>query len=150
MLGYWKNPQATEDALAGGWLHTGDIGYFDADHFLFVVDRKKDMIVSGGENIYSREVEEALLMHPAVLDAAVIGVPDEKWGESVMAFIVTRPGHAVTEAELIGHCRHMIASYKKPRYVRFLDEMPRLASTRKIDKKTLRAPFQPPAGPTAR
>lgn len=150
MLGYWRNPQATKDALAGGWLLTGDIGYFDADHFLFIVDRKKDMIVSGGENIYSREVEEALLMHAAVLDAAVIGVPDEKWGESVMAFVVTRPGHAATEAELIDHCRHLIASYKKPRYVRFLDEMPRLSSTRKIDKKTLRAPYWPPNMPPAR
>lgn len=141
MQGYWKNPQATKEALVDGWFHTGDIGYFDTDHFLFIVDRKKDMIVSGGENIYSREVEEALLMHVAVLDAAVIGVPDPKWGESVMAFVVTKPGQAVSEADLITHCRSLIGSYKKPRHVQFLDQLPRLASTRKVDKKTLRAPF---------
>ncbi|HWK61900.1 MAG TPA: AMP-binding protein [Eoetvoesiella sp.] len=141
MQGYWKNPVATQEALVDGWFLTGDIGYFDAEHFLFVVDRKKDMIVSGGENIYSREVEEALLLHPAVLDAAVIGVPDPKWGESVMAFIVTKPGHAVSQSDLIAHCRGLIGSYKKPTHVEFLDQLPRLVSTRKVDKKALRAPF---------
>ncbi len=141
MQGYWKNPKASAEALVDGWFHTGDIGYLDADHFLFIVDRQKDMIVSGGENIYSREVEEALLMHVAVLDAAVIGVPDTKWGESVMAFVVIKPEHAVSEKDLITHCRTLIGSYKKPRQVQFLDRLPRLTSTQKIDKKALRAPF---------
>jgi acyl-CoA synthetase (AMP-forming)/AMP-acid ligase II len=108
--------------------------------FLFIVDRKKDMIISGGENIYSREVEEALLAHPAVLQAAVIGVPDARWGESVKACIVLRPACAASEDELIQHCRTLIASYKKPRSVDFLEALPRLFNG-KIDKKQLRASY---------
>ncbi len=141
MQGYWKRPEATAAALIDGWLHTGDIGYFDDEHFLFVVDRKKDMIVSGGENIYSREVEEALVAHPAILEAAVIGVPDPKWGESVHAFVACKPGQSVTRDELVAHCRALIASYKKPRDVTFMDALPRVPSTRKIDKQALRKPF---------
>ena len=141
MQGYWRNPAATAEAISGGWMRSGDLGYFDDEAFLFIVDRKKDMIVSGGENIYSREVEEALLAHPAVAEAAVIGVPDEKWGESVMAFVALRSGAAATEAELIEHCRGRIAGYKKPRSVKLLDALPRISSTNKIDKKKLRDPY---------
>ena len=141
MQGYWRNPEATASALSNGWLRTGDVGYFDNEGFLFICDRKKDMIISGGENIYSREVEEALLLHPAVAEAAVIGVPDEKWGESVKAFVVLRPGATANADELIAHCRTMIAGYKRPRAVEFLSVMPRISSTNKIDKKTLRAPY---------
>ena len=141
MQGYWGKPAETAAALEGGWMKTGDLGYFDEDHYLFIVDRKKDMIISGGENIYSREVEEALLLHPAVLEAAVIGIPDEKWGESVKAFVALKPGAAVDEETLIAHCRQLIASYKKPRSIGFMAALPRLPSTNKIDKKALRAPY---------
>jgi acyl-CoA synthetase (AMP-forming)/AMP-acid ligase II len=116
------------------------MGYLDADGFLYLVDRKKDMIISGGENIYSREVEEALLSHPAVYEAAVIGVPDPKWGEKVMAFVVCRGGSPSAD-ELIAHCRTQIASYKKPGAVAFVDALPRVASTNKVDKKALREPY---------
>jgi acyl-CoA synthetase (AMP-forming)/AMP-acid ligase II len=140
MTGYWNNRAASEETLRGGWMHTGDMGYFDEECFLFVADRKKDMIVSGGENIYSREVEEALLTHPAVEHAAVIGVPDARWGESVKACVVLRPGRNTGEAELIEHCRSLIASYKKPRSVDFVAELPRLFNG-KVDKKALRAAY---------
>jgi acyl-CoA synthetase (AMP-forming)/AMP-acid ligase II len=138
MNGYWNKSAATVETLREGWMHTGDVGFFDAEAFLFIVDRKKDMIVSGGENIYSREVEEALLTHPAVLAAAVIGVPDVRWGESVKACVVLRPGMEANEDELIAHCRAQIASYKKPRSVDFLEALPRLFNG-KVDKKQLRA-----------
>ena len=141
MQGYWKNPEATQQAIGTGWMRSGDLGCFDEEHFLFIVDRKKDMIISGGENIYSREVEEALLLHPAVLEAAVIGIPDPKWGESVKAFVALKPEMSAGESELIEHCRAMIASYKKPRSVEFRQALPRLSSTNKIDKKKLREPY---------
>ncbi len=141
MKGYWRNPEATRAAIGDGWMHSGDMGYFDEDHYLFIADRKKDMIISGGENIYSREVEEALLLHPAVAEAAVIGVPDPKWGESVKAFVSLKPGAEATGAGLIEHCRASIASYKKPRSVEFMPALPRILSTNKIDKKKLREPF---------
>jgi acyl-CoA synthetase (AMP-forming)/AMP-acid ligase II len=140
MKGYWNNSAATVETLRGGWMHTGDMGFFDSENFLFVADRKKDMIVSGGENIYSREVEEALLTHPAVEHAAVLGVPDPRWGESVKACVVPRPGQSVTEAELIEHCRGLIASFKKPRSVDFVEALPRLFNG-KVDKKLLRAAY---------
>ena len=119
-------------------MHTGDIGTFDKDYFLYVLDRKKDMIISGGENIYPREVEEAIYHHPAVAEAAVVGMPDDRWGESVKAFVVRRPGESVSEEDIIAHCRTLIASYKKPKQVVFIDELPRLPN-KKIDKKQLRA-----------
>ena len=140
MTGYWNNSAATVETLRDGWMHTGDVGFFDAEAFLFVVDRKKDMIISGGENIYSWEVEEALLTHPAVAEAAVIGVPDARWGESVKACIVLRPAAPPTEDELIEHCRTLIASYKKPSSIDFVDSLPRLFNG-KIDKKQLRARY---------
>jgi len=137
MVGYWSNSAATIAALRGGWYHTGDLGYLDAAGFLYLVDRKKDMIISGGENIYSREVEEALATHQAVHDVAVIGVKDDYWGETVRAIAVVIPGQSVSEGELIEHCRSQIASYKKPKSVVFVDDLPRLPSG-KINKVTLR------------
>jgi acyl-CoA synthetase (AMP-forming)/AMP-acid ligase II len=148
MNGYWNNPTATLSTLRGGWMHTGDLGYLDADNFVFVVDRKKDMIISGGENIYSWEVEEALRSHPSVAEAAVIGVPDAEWGESVKAFVVTRQDVCASAEDLITHCRSLIASYKKPRTVEFVAALPRLFNG-KIDKKALRAPFWAQEGETS-
>jgi acyl-CoA synthetase (AMP-forming)/AMP-acid ligase II len=138
MRGYWNNHPATFEALEDGWMHTGDIGTFDKESFLYVLDRKKDMIISGGENIYPREVEEAIYHHPAVLEVAVVGMPDQRWGEAVKAFVALKPGVTVTENEIIEHCRTLIASYKKPKQVVFIDALPRLPN-KKIDKKQLRA-----------
>jgi acyl-CoA synthetase (AMP-forming)/AMP-acid ligase II len=140
MTGYWNNHTATVPTLRGGWMHTGDLGYADEDHFIFIVDRKKDMIISGGENIYSWEVEEALRTHPDVAEVAVIGIPDDEWGESVKAFVVLRPGAKPAAKALIAHCRTRLASYKKPRTVEFVEALPRLFNG-KIDKKALRAPY---------
>ena len=137
LSGYWNNSAATVEALRDGWYHTGDIGYVDEDGYLFLIDRKKDMIISGGENIYSREVEEALLAHPDLVDAAVVGVPDAKWGEAVKAFVVSKPGRVLTEIDIIAHCKERIASYKCPKAVAFLDELPRVASG-KVNKVALR------------
>jgi acyl-CoA synthetase (AMP-forming)/AMP-acid ligase II len=141
MQGYWHQPQATREAIGDGWFKTGDVGYFDDEAFLFIADRKKDMICSGGENIYSREVEEALGAHPAVAEVAVIGVPDAKWGETVKAFVALKPEARATEAELVEHCRSLVASYKKPRSIEFMKALPRTNSTNKIDKKALREPY---------
>ncbi|MDB5885597.1 MAG: putative fatty-acid--CoA ligase [Polaromonas sp.] len=136
--GYWNNHAATLETVRDGWIHTGDMGYIDDDGFLFLVDRKKDMILSGGENIYSREVEEAVLRHPAVAECAVIGLPDPKWGENVCALIVLRPGTAEPgEQEVIDFTKTQIASYKKPKRVIVLATLPKLV-TGKIDKKLLR------------
>ena len=137
MKGYWNNSAATIDTLRDGWVHTGDVGRLDHEGFLYLVDRKKDMIISGGENIYSREVEEALLSHDAVSEAAVIGVPDAKWGESVKAIVVLRKGQVVAAGALIDHCRTQIASYKKPKHIEFVDAIGKLPSG-KIDKVLLR------------
>jgi len=137
MKGYWNNTAATIDTLRDGWVHTGDMGRLDHEGFLYLADRKKDMIISGGENIYSREVEEAVVSHDAVSEVAVIGVPDEKWGEAVMAVVVPRTGIDVTAQALVEHCRTRIASYKKPRHVVFVDEIVKLPSG-KIDKVRLR------------
>lgn len=140
MRGYWNNQPGTIVALAGGWLHSGDVGRMDEGGYFWMVDRKKDMIVSGGENIYSREVEEALLVHPAVHQAAVVAKPDPKWGESVCAVVTLRPGESISEEALIAHCRTQIAAYKRPRSVIFTDEMPVLASG-KINKVALREQY---------
>ena len=137
MQGYWNNSVATQQTLRDGWLNTGDIGKLDANGYLTLVDRKKDMIVSGGENIYSREVEDALYRHKAVAHAAVIGVPDEAWGEAVCAVVQLQPGAVVSATELIDFCRTQIASYKKPRQVIFVDELPKLPSG-KINKLEIR------------
>jgi acyl-CoA synthetase (AMP-forming)/AMP-acid ligase II len=140
MTGYWNNQPATLEALRGGFLHTGDVGERDDDGFIFLVDRLKDMIVSGGENIYSREVEDALMSHADVLEAAVVGGPDERWGEKVVAFVVRRPGRDTSPDVLIDHCRDRIAGYKRPREVRFIEALPKLPNG-KIEKFKLRAPL---------
>lgn len=139
--GYWNNSGATLEAIKDGWYHTGDIGVQDEQGYIFLVDRKKDMIISGGENIYSREVEEAVAEHPDVADCAVIGVADPKWVEVVKAVVVRRNGSALTEHTVIEHCRTRIARYKCPRSVDFVDELPRLA-TGKLDKPSLRARYR--------
>jgi acyl-CoA synthetase (AMP-forming)/AMP-acid ligase II len=140
MTGYWNKKELTEQVLRNGWIRTGDLGFMDESDFVYVADRKKDMIVSGGENIYSWEVEEALRSHPAVAEVAVIAVPDEVWGESVKACVEMRPGFCATQAELIEYTRMRIASYKKPRSVDFVESLPRLFNG-KIDKKALREPY---------
>jgi acyl-CoA synthetase (AMP-forming)/AMP-acid ligase II len=137
MAGYWNQAAATAEALRGGWLHTGDLGRMDEDGYVYITDRKKDMIISGGANIYPREVEEAICAHPAVFEVAVIGVPDAVWGEAVKALVVLRPGASASEAEIVEHCRRSLASYKKPHSVEFLPELPKNAYG-KILKRELR------------
>ena len=140
MKGYWRNPEATAETLRNGWLHTGDIGYMDEDGYLFIMDRSKDMIISGGENIYPREIEEVLVRHPAVREVAVIGVPDPKWGEAIKAVVSLVPRQSATEEELIAFCKDNIASYKKPKSVDFVDELPK-NNYGKILKRELRAKY---------
>ena len=137
MREYFRDPEATAAAFAGEWFRTGDLGYFDADGFLYFVDRAKDMIVTGGLNVYSKEVEIALIEHRAVADAAVVGVPDEAFGEAVAACVVLKQGAGATADELIEHCRARIASYKKPRHVHVFDELPR-TGTGKVVKQELK------------
>ncbi|WP_322796234.1 fatty acid--CoA ligase [Tepidiforma sp.] len=140
MKGYWNLPEETAKAIRNGWFHTGDAGYMDEDGYVYIHDRVKDMIVSGGENVYPAEVESALFGHPAVADVAVIGVPDEKWGEAVKAIVVKKPGAEVTPEELIAFARERIAGYKVPKSVDFIDALPRNPSG-KILKRELRAPY---------
>ncbi len=140
MAGYWNNHAATVETIVDGWLRTGDLGEIDDEGFVYVSDRVKDRIISGGENIYSREVENALLSHPNVAEAAVVGAPDERWGELVTAFVVKRPGMELTAEDLIAHCREKIAAYKRPRAVKFIDALPKLPNG-KIEKFKLRAPL---------
>jgi acyl-CoA synthetase (AMP-forming)/AMP-acid ligase II len=137
MKGYWNLPEATASAIREGWFHTGDAGYLDEDGYLYIHDRVKDMIVSGGENVYPAEVESVLYAHPDVADVAVIGVPDERWGEAVKAVVVLREGSHVSDRELIDACRSQIAGYKTPRSIDFVDELPR-NPTGKILKRVLR------------
>jgi fatty-acyl-CoA synthase len=138
--GYWDNPEATDAALEGGWFHTGDGGSLDDDHHLTISDRKKDVIISGGENVSSIEVEDCLFSHPAVAEVAVIGVPHERWGETVTALVVLADGADADEATLIEHCRSKLAHYKCPTGIHFRDELARTA-TGKLQKFKLRAPF---------
>ena len=141
MQGYWKDPEQTCAALRDGWVHTGDGAFMDEDGFLFVVDRVKDMIVSGGENVYSAEVENTIALHPAVAVCAVIGIPDNHWGEAVHAFVVRKPGAAAIDADGIkAHCRTLIAGYKCPRTVEFRETLP-MSATGKVLKRDLREPF---------
>jgi fatty-acyl-CoA synthase len=140
MSGYWRNPEATESTLAGGWLHTGDIAVSDEDGFLYVVDRKKDMIRSGGQNVYSKEIEDCLQLHPAVVSAAIIGLPDPRYEERVCAVVVLAPGvpdDESTEELLRAHVRESLAGYNTPREFRFVAELPRNA-VGKIQKHLLR------------
>ncbi len=141
MKGYWNLPEATANAIsADGWFRSGDAGYMDADGYLYVHDRMKDMIITGGENVYPAEVEDAVYGHPAVSEAAVIGVPSEKWGEEVKAIVALKPGQSATEAEIIAWARERIAAFKTPKSVEFVDALPRNASG-KILRRMLREPF---------
>ncbi|MCJ7593289.1 MAG: AMP-binding protein, partial [Desulfobacterales bacterium] len=139
-VGYWKMPHETAETIKDGWLHTGDFGRFDDDGYVYIVDRKNDMIISGGKNIYPREVEEVLYRHDSVLEAAVIGVPDDHWGESVKALVVMRPGKTATKEEIIAFCKQNLASYKKPRSVEFRPELPK-NPTGKILKRLIREEY---------
>jgi long-chain acyl-CoA synthetase len=136
MRGYHGHPEATAEAMTGGWFHTGDLGYVDEDGYFFIVDRKKDMIIRGGENIYPREVEDVLYSHPAVAEAAVVGVPDDRLGQEVKAVVALRPGRQATEAELVEYVRERVASYKYPRTVEFREHLP-MNATGKILKREL-------------
>jgi acyl-CoA synthetase (AMP-forming)/AMP-acid ligase II len=137
--GYWEQPEETAKALEGGWFHTGDGGYLDTSH-LVIADRKKDVIITGGENVSSIEVEDCLYQHAAVAEVAIIGVPDEKWGETIKALVVLRPGESATEAELIEHCRERLAHFKAPTSVEWRDALDRTA-TGKLQKYKLRQPY---------
>jgi long-chain acyl-CoA synthetase len=137
---YWKKPQETAETIVNGWLHTRDMGTIDEEGYVYIVDRKSDMIISGGFNIYPKEVEEVILAHPAVSEVAVIPVPDDTWGEAVKAMVVLKPGARATEEEIIQFCKENLASYKKPRSVAFINEIPKTAYN-KVDRKALREPF---------
>jgi long-chain acyl-CoA synthetase len=141
MREYWNRPDETETAFRGGWYHSGDMGYRDADGYLFLVDRAKDMIVTGGENVYSAEVENAIASHPQVAQVAVIGIPDDQWGEAVHAVVVPKPGSTLTDEDIITHARAAIAGYKVPKSVTFRDEPLPMSAAMKILKRELRAPF---------
>jgi long-chain acyl-CoA synthetase len=138
MKGYYKQPEATADALRGGWFHTGDIGVLDEDGYLTIVDRKKDMLIRGGTNVYPREIEEVLMTHPAVSLAGVIGVPDDRLGEEVKAFVVLKPGASLTAEALIAWSKDQLAAFKYPRYVEFRDSLP-VGATGKVLKRALKA-----------
>ncbi|PLR98480.1 class I adenylate-forming enzyme family protein [Bacillus sp. T33-2] len=137
MSGYWKEEALTEETIKGKWIFTRDMGYIDQEGYVYLVERKSDMIISGGFNIYPREVEEVLYKHPAVLEAAIVGVADEKWVESVKAFVVLKEGYQVSEQEIIDHCKEQLASYKKPKYVEFIDSLPKSA-VGKVVRRMLR------------
>jgi long-chain acyl-CoA synthetase len=140
MKGYWRMPEETKEAFKNGWFHTGDLGKRDAGGYIYVIDRKKDMIISGAENIYSAEVERVISSHPAVSEVAVIGVPDETWGEAIKAVVILKEGKAVTEEEIIEYCKQNLASYKKPKSVDFVKEVPR-NELGKILKRELRKSY---------
>jgi acyl-CoA synthetase (AMP-forming)/AMP-acid ligase II len=134
MQGYHRNPRATGESIQNGWLFTGDLARMDDEGFLYIVDRKKEMIVSGGENIYPREIEEVIIRHPSVADVAVIGIPHPMWGETVKAFVVPGPGQIINEKEIIDFCKKYLASYKKPTVVTFLPEIPRNPSGKALKR----------------
>jgi long-chain acyl-CoA synthetase len=141
MQGYWKKPAETSETIKNGWVHTGDGGYMDEDGFIYVVDRLKDMIITGGENVYSAEVENTIMQFPGLLECAVIGVPSNKWGEAVHAFVVVREGVEVREDEIIEFCRTQISSFKCPRTIEIQTQPLPKSAAGKIQKFELRAPF---------
>ena len=145
MHGYWKRPEETAETLKGGWLHTGDLAYRDEEGFYYLVDRSKDMIISGGFNVYPREVEDVLTAHPDVAMAAVIGVPDEKWGEKVLAVVVLRPGADIEPGELIELEREKKGAIQAPKQLEFAEQLP-LTALGKTDKKVLRQRYWPDSG----
>lgn len=136
--GYWQNPEETAAAFRDGWFYTGDMGYLDEDFYCYIVDRKKDMIICSGFNVYPREIDELLYTHAKILEAGAVGVPDEKRGETVKVFVVLRPGETMTQEEVIAYCRQQLAPYKVPKIVEFIDALPR-TSVNKVDRKALRA-----------
>lgn len=148
--GYWRQPEETAKFIVDGWFHTGDMGYMDSEGYISIVDRKKDIIITGGENVASIEIEKAIYEHPAVLECAVIGVPDERWGEIPAAIIVLKPGQTLDEAGVIEHCRTRLAGFKMPKAVRFVEALPK-GGTGKILKRELRAGFvkEPSAAPAS-
>jgi acyl-CoA synthetase (AMP-forming)/AMP-acid ligase II len=148
MAGYWRNPEASAQALKGGWLHTGDLGSLDSDGFLTLKDRTTDMIISGGANIYPREIEEVLLRHPAVLEVAVVGRPHPEWGEEVVAFVVLRPGESAAAAELDRLCLDNIARFKRPRQYLTVDALPK-NNYGKVVKRELRERLARQAWPSS-
>jgi long-chain acyl-CoA synthetase len=141
MREYWNKPDATDEVFRDGWYHTGDAGYLDEEGYLFLVDRVKDMIVTGGENVYSAEVESAISTHPDVMQVAVIGIPDERWGEAVHAIVVARPGAEITAEVVIEHARASIAGYKVPKSVELRSEPLPLSGALKVLKRELRKPW---------
>ena len=140
MAGYWKQPEDTANVMRGGWFHTGDMAVIDEEGYVLIVDRKKDIIISGGENIASIEIETAVYAHPAVLECAVIAIPDEKWGEVAKALVVVKPGQSLTADELVAHCRGRLPGFKVPKSVEFFDALPK-GGTGKILKKELREKY---------
>jgi long-chain acyl-CoA synthetase len=137
MSGYWNNPQATAQQVKDGWLHTGDVAVKDEDGYIFIVDRKKDMIIAGGFNIYPREIDEVLFQHPKVSQAVALGVPDPYRGETVKAFVVLKPGATATAQEIMAFCRERLTGYKVPRQIEFRQSLPKSA-VGKLLRKTLR------------
>jgi len=140
MMGYWRKPELTARALRGGWIHTGDIGTMDKDGYIYLMDRKADMIITGGENVYPKETEDALYDHPAVKECAVISVPDDQWGERVQAVVVLKKGHVATAQELMSHCRRKLAGYKCPKAVAFWEELPK-TSLGKMLRRVVKSRF---------
>jgi long-chain acyl-CoA synthetase len=140
MMGYWKNPELTAKVLKGGWYHTGDMGFMDKDGYIYMTDRKADMIISGGENIYPKEVEDVIYTHPAVRECTVVSSPSEGWGEIVRAVVVLKPGMSATEQEVIDHCKTTLAGYKCPKAVSFWDDLPKTI-VGKIMKKEIKQKF---------
>jgi len=137
MVEYWRKPEETREAIVNGWLHTGDMGYYDEKGFIYIVDRKKDMIVTGGENVYSREVEDILYMHPAIADVAVIGIPDPEWVERVHAVVVLQEAATATENEIIAFCKEHVASYKAPKSVEFTESLPKNTQGKILKRKLM-------------
>lgn len=141
MHGYWNKAEEAAEALRGGWMHTGDAGYMDDEGFVYIVDRIKDMIITGGENVYSVEVEQVIYQHPAIAMCAVIGIPSAAWGEAVHAVVVCKEGRSVTAADLIAHCKERLAGYKCPRSIDIRQDPLPLSGAGKILKGELRTPF---------
>lgn len=140
MKGYWKLPELTSETLRNGWYHTGDLGKMDEGRYIYIVDRKKDMIISGGENIYPKEIEDVLFQHPEVAEATVVGIPDDNWGETIKALVIKKTGSLVTEVDLLEHCKQRLASFKKPRSIEFVDALPR-STAGKVLKHEIRAQY---------
>ena len=138
MQAYWRNPEETARTIRDGRVFTGDIGVFDAEGFLSIVGRRKEVIRSGGESIFPAEIERVLLAHPAIREAGVLGIPDPEWGEAVVAAVVVRDGAALTAEDVVAHVRQHLAGYKKPRHVCFLPELPRTAASQQVHKPLLR------------